>query len=184
MKLGGAVATPFDPTTTVVNGSDYAAVGAHVPLPPSGGPALSIVTALADNLLQGNAHDPAPGAKALATSSTAAAVAAAAASHWASFWGSHSASISLPSSPAVEAYWRGALYATACMTPSTEVLTKYDGQAPPSGLCELHACCPASLSLAPIPKQHRVSLSADGPWVSSDRPGWNGDCECTSTACC
>ena len=183
MKLGGAVATPFDPTTTVVNGSDYAAVGAHVPLPPSGG-RLSIVTALADNLLQGNAHDPAPGAKALATSSTAAAVAAAAASHWASFWGSHSASISLPSSPAVEAYWRGALYATACMTPSTEVLTKYDGQAPPSGLCELHACCPASLSLAPIPKQHRVSLSADGPWVSSDRPGWNGDCECMSTACC
>ena len=100
MKLGGAGATPFDPTTTVVNGSDYAAVGAHVPLPPRGGPALSIVTALADNLLQGNAHDPAPDAKALATSSTAAAVAAAAASHWASFWGSRSASISLPSSPA------------------------------------------------------------------------------------
>jgi hypothetical protein len=72
-----------------------------------------------------------------------------AASHWSAFWAK--SSISLPSLPEVESFWRGAQYATACMTPTTEVLAKYQGKAPPSGLY--------------------------GPWVSSDHPSWNGDCK-------
>jgi len=100
-----------------------------------------------DNLLAGNAHDPTPDALALAEATRPADVAAAAAAHWAAFWAI--SSISLPSSKQVESYWLGAQYATACMTPTTQLLAKHRGLAPPSGLY--------------------------GPWVSSDRPGWNGD---------
>ena len=144
VKIGEA-ATYFN-TTSLLPG--YASVGARVTLP-TNGMTLSIVTALADNLLKANDYDPTPDAKALAIDTSASAVEAAATSYWAAFW--TKSSISLPSSPAVEAYWRGAQYATACMTPTTKVLAKYGGKAPPSGLY--------------------------GPWVSSDRPGWNGDCK-------
>lgn len=145
VKISGGAATFFN-TTSLLPG--YASVGARVALP-TNGKTLSIVTALADNLLKTNNYDPTPDAKALATDSSASAVEAAAGSYWAAFWSK--SSISLPSSPAVEAYWRGAQYATACMTPTTEVLAKYGAKAPPSGLY--------------------------GPWVSSDGPAWNGDCK-------
>jgi alpha-L-fucosidase 2 len=143
VKIGGA-ASVFNTTSLLPK---YASAGARVTLPTNGKP-LSIVTALADNLLKTNGYDPTPDAKALATSSSASAVEVEAASYWSAFWGK--SSVSLPSSPAVEAYWRGAQYATACMTPTTELLAKHEGKAPPSGLY--------------------------GPWVSGDNPSWNGDC--------
>ena len=183
---GTTAATPFDPTKTALNGTRYAGVGAHVALPGSG-KTVSVITVLADNLLEGNSHDPTSDATALAASSTATAISAAASSYWSKFWGSTSASISLPSSPAVEAYWRGALYATACMTPSTEVLAKYNGLAPPSGAWKNAFLPPFIVKVEDLPRQaldrHTENSPQTGcfiaglygPWVSSDSPAWNGD---------
>ena len=63
----------------------------------------SIVVAISDNLVKGNAHDPTVDAVTLATSSTAANVAAEAAAWWQTFW--RKTSVSLPSSPLVERFW-------------------------------------------------------------------------------
>jgi hypothetical protein len=69
--VGGEEGTPFN-TTSLLPG--YASVGTHVTLP-GGGETLSIVIALADNLLATNDHDPTADAQELATSSSAGAAA-------------------------------------------------------------------------------------------------------------
>jgi hypothetical protein len=114
----------------------------------SSAPPTNVITALSDTLVSGNDHDPVSDAAALAHSiSSASAVAADASTYWSDFWAK--SSISLPDAPQVEAFWRGAQYISACMSASKKFLAKQQGLIPPSGLY--------------------------GPWVTTDRPSWNGD---------
>ena len=112
----------------------------------SGAPS-SVVVALNDTLLTGNNHNPAPDAATLARTVRPSSVAAASAAYWASFWSK--SSITLPTAPDVEAFWRGAQYISACMSASQHFVRQQHGLIPPSGLY--------------------------GPWVSADDPGWEGD---------
>ena len=112
----------------------------------SGTPA-SVVVAVNDTLLKGNDHNPALDAATLVRSTRPSSVAAASAAYWESFWSK--SSITLPTAPDVEGFWRGAQYISACMSASDRFLLQQDGLIPPSGLY--------------------------GPWVTSDRPSWNGD---------
>ena len=141
-------AESFAPWTTPLDKTKQNGIGASIALGAAGS-TISIVTAVADNLLFDNSHDPIAPAQALA-SSTAADIAelqSASDAHWASFWAK--SSISLPSAPVVEEYWYGAQYATNCMTATDKVLAANKGLVPPSGLY--------------------------GPWVTTDKPSWNGD---------
>jgi hypothetical protein len=121
------------------------AIGGSIPL--INGATISIVTAVADNMVEGNNHDPIPSAKALTKSHSPTEVQSAAASYWGAYWAR--SSIQLPSSQAVQDFWYGAQYATACMTSTDKVLASTNGLLPPSGLY--------------------------GPWVTGDGPAWNGD---------
>lgn len=115
--------------------------------PPTQAQAL-LVTALADTLGHAinSSTDPTPAAAALAANTDPTTILSAAQSYWSSL---HNVSgISLPGAADVEAFWWGALYITATMSPSTSTLQRRP-LAPASGLY--------------------------GPWVTVDGPGWNGD---------
>jgi hypothetical protein len=145
VALAGKGATTLAHTSTGAEQSQLVASGTTVLA--SGAPATRVVTALSDTLVRGNDHDPAPDAVALAHSTNADTVAAAVFTYWSAFWAK--SSISLPDAPAVEGFWRGAQFISACMSASTGFLGKQQGLIPPSGLY--------------------------GPWVTTDKPSWNGD---------
>jgi len=66
----------------------------------------SVVTAVVDNLVMGNGHNPTPDAAASATTVRPGEVTADAASHWRLFWAK--SSVSLPTFPEIEDFWHGA----------------------------------------------------------------------------
>ena len=72
----------------------------------SGDEPVFVVTALADNLVEGNAHDPAGEAAARARAVRPADVIADAAAYWQRFWAK--SSVSLPGFPMLEDFWHGA----------------------------------------------------------------------------
>lgn len=139
--VGGAIYG----AAVVPGATGRAAVGGILKLP--SGVTVSIVTALADNLVTGNKHDPTPDALAAARTATPGDVEVSAAGWWTEFWGK--SGISIPAEPEVEKFWYGAQYIMATMSASARLLDKYQGLIPPSGLY--------------------------GPWVTSDSPAWNGD---------
>lgn len=126
----------------------------HVVLQPN--VTLSVIVAPADNLNRTIAvvapgprtlePSPAATAAALASSVEPTAVAAAATQFWAGYY--NASSINTPGAPNVTAFWWGAQYITAIMSPSAATLRRRP-LAPASGLY--------------------------GPWVTSDAPSWNGD---------
>lgn len=69
----------------------------------SKGATVSLITAVADNLLKGNGFDPSPEAAALATGTQLADITNEACEFWAEFWGK--SSINLPAHPEVEDFW-------------------------------------------------------------------------------
>ena len=77
---------------------------------------LHLVAAVADNLNEPSDYDPKPAATALATGTDRDAVVNAADAFWKAYWAS--ATIELPTRPAVWAMWAGAQYALAISTPS------------------------------------------------------------------
>lgn len=95
------------------------------------GHTISLVTAVSDNLQQGNGYDPTQDAVQLAQSASASDIASAAAVWWQRFW--NQSSIALPGSPAVESYWYGTLYAIATMNPSKEMMWATNNLVPPAG---------------------------------------------------
>ena len=97
----------------------------------SGSPS-SVVTALTDTLISGNEHNPALDAATLARSTAPHAVAAASAAYWEAFWSK--SSITLPTAPDLEGFWRGAQYISAAMSASEGFLRQQQGLIPPSGL--------------------------------------------------
>ena len=113
----------------------------------SRGQTLTLVSALADNLITDSAEDPKPTAARLATAAQPSAVAAAATAYWRRFW--DTASIELPSRPALRTLWYGAQYALACSTPDAAALSRWAQRAPPPALY--------------------------GPFASGDFAFWNGD---------
>ena len=154
LRINGATAAVAEPL------HQHAGVGRPRPPPPppsrattaatfkiKAGCTVSIVAAVADNVVEGNAHNPANEAVAAAVGANPGTVALAASAWWAKFYSK--SSVTLPSSPVVEAYWYGSQYIAAAMSASTTVLQNNEGLLPPSGLY--------------------------GPWVSSDSPSWNGD---------
>lgn len=67
------------------------------------GTTVSIVTAVADNVVEGHGHNPMPEAVAAAVGADPTAVAVAASSWWSQFYAK--SNVSFPGSPDVEAYW-------------------------------------------------------------------------------
>jgi hypothetical protein len=116
---------------------------------------LSVIVALADNL-NGTAvvapnplasgPSPVSAAVALACSVEPSAVVAAATEFWTGFY--NASSVATPEAPNVMAFWWGAQYITAIMSPSAATLRRRP--------------------LAP-------AFGLYGPWVTSDSPSWNGD---------
>jgi len=113
---------------------------------PAGG-SVELMLGLADNLLTSNVTDPSAAAAALVAAADTAKIRSASDARWSAFWGR--SEISLVTQPSIEEFWYGAQYIMGCMTPSTSLLQRYKGLAPPSGLY--------------------------GPWVTTDNPNWNGD---------
>ena len=132
-----------------VNDTSHHVVAALRTLRLCPGVSVSLVTAMADNVVGAPGVDPGPAAARLAQTSQPAAVVAASWRRWQSFW--NRSAISLPTAPLVEDYWYGAQANTAAMTPSARLVmqTQSNGgrNAPPPGLY--------------------------GPWVTTDHPSWN-----------
>ena len=139
------------------------------------GETLQLISAAADNLLQGNAHDPGPDAAALAAAATPAAIARASGAFWRRFW--NASGVSLPSRPALERMWYGAQFATVGSTASAGVVARMQGMLPPPGLygpfatgdfafwngdvstqCLLDVACAAAVSADPSPLLHTVHV--------------------------
>ena len=72
------------------------------------GETIHLITTAADNLIQGNAHDPTPNAAALAVSASPTAIAEASDQFWRGYW--NASSVDLPTRPALENAWYGSQY--------------------------------------------------------------------------
>lgn len=136
-------------STTVRYVTSSLAVFTPTSLALESGRTITIVSAVADNLLAWpSTSDPTPDATAMASNPSAAVdTAAASASYWSTFWSK--SAVNFPSQPELEAYWFGAQYVMAGMSATDELSRQFRGLIPPSGLY--------------------------GPWVTSDHPSWNGD---------
>eukprot|EP00039_Didymoeca_costata_P020988 m.343040 g.343040 ORF g.343040 m.343040 type:complete len:884 (-) comp22244_c0_seq1:144-2795(-) len=135
----------FTATSSANVGKNLIAAFGTVPV--SSSATTSIIAALADNLLHDNGYIPTNDAVTEATNANEGETAMASAIWWSSYWAK--SNISLPSSPALDSYWHGAQYITACMSVTQDVLTANNGLVPPPGLY--------------------------GPWVTSENPSWHGD---------
>jgi len=127
--------------------ADAAVATQQVQLSPNS--SMSVITALADTLAIQPPQaptDPTADAVKWAISTTPAMVTAAAQTFWSHYY--NQSAVFLPDTADVEAFWWGAQYYMAIMSPSDSTLTRRP-LAPPSGLY--------------------------GPWVTEDNPGWNGD---------
>ena len=95
------------------------------------GETVSIVTAIGDNLQQGNGHDPLAATLAAAEAASASKIAMDVESWWRQFWAK--SSISLPQSPTVEAFWAGSQYVLAAMNANAEMMDATNHLLPPGG---------------------------------------------------
>ena len=147
-RVAAAPRPPAAPVRVVQNENNVAQASRTVTL--KNGEALSLIVALADNLLiagSNNALDPSANASALAASVSASSITLAAQEELQSFFAA--SSVSLPTQPAIENFWFGAQFFTRAMTAPKSVVDANGGLLPPSGLY--------------------------GPWATSDSPAWNGD---------
>ena len=96
------------------------------------GETITLITTAADNLLKGNAHDPAEDAATLGANYAAAEIAEASAAFWRGYW--DASSVQLPSRPALERMWYGSQYSTVGSTASAVVVQRMQGKLPPPGL--------------------------------------------------
>lgn len=111
------------------------------------GQVFQFITTASDNLLQGNAHDPASDAATLAQETAPGTVVDASSAFWRSYW--NASGVLLPTRPALERMWYGAQYATVGAAASAETVMRMKGKLPPPGLY--------------------------GPFATGDFAFWNGD---------
>lgn len=96
------------------------------------GEQLQLITASADNMMTGNAHDPTADAASLALATDPSTIASASGAFWNNFW--DSSLVKLPSRPALEQMWFGSLYTTAISTAGARSVARTSGRLPPPGL--------------------------------------------------